>query len=108
MERREVMGEEQMVSVQDWGGALTSLPNVGAILAAKLRAAGVTTTRQLMEIGSVEAALRIRAQANCADEAPCASMLSALEGAIRGIRWHGIPKGERDELWRRYRDRLKE
>ena len=97
-----------MVSVQDRGGALTNLPNVGAVLAAKLQAAGVTTTQQLMEIGSVEAALRIKAQLNCADDAPCASMLSALEGAIRGIRWHGIPKGERDDLWRRYRDRLTE
>jgi len=25
-------------------------------------------------------------------------MLSGLEGAIRGIRWHAIPKAERDRL----------
>jgi len=26
-------------------------------------------------------------------------MLSGLEGAIRGVRWHAIPKDERDRLW---------
>jgi hypothetical protein len=29
-------------------------------------------------------------------------MLSALEGAIRGVRWHAIPLADRDALWRQY------
>jgi DNA transformation protein len=95
---------------KDWSQIreLTDLPNIGAVVAAKLKAVGVVTPRQLKEIGSIEAALRIRAKVGPGDDAPCASMLSGLEGAIRGLRWHGIPKAHRDELWRRYCERVRE
>ncbi len=86
---------------------LTSLPNIGAVVAEKLRAAGVTTAEQLKTLGSVEAAFRLRVLAKRPEDAPCASMLSGLEGAIRGLRWHAIPKHEREALWRRYQDRCK-
>ena len=85
---------------------LTDLPNIGVTVAEKLKAVGVTTPEQLRELGSVEAVLRIKAES--AEDAPCRSMLSGLEGAIRGVRWHTIDKTERDELWRRYQARLKE
>ena len=84
---------------------LTSLPNIGAVVAEKLRAAGVTTPEQLKALGSVEAALRLGALAKTREDAPCASMLSGLEGAIRGVRWHAIPKHEREALWRQYQAR---
>jgi DNA transformation protein len=84
---------------------LTNLPNIGAVVAEKLRAAGVTTAEQLKALGSVEAALRLRALAKRPEDAPCASMLNGLEGAIRGVRWHAIPKDERKALWQRYRAR---
>ncbi len=84
---------------------LTSLPNIGAVVAEKLKAAGVTTPEQLKALGSVEAAIRLRALAARPEEAPCASMLSGWEGAIRGVRWHAIPKHERDTLWQRYQAR---
>lgn len=84
---------------------LTSLPNIGTVVAEKLRAAGVVTPEQLKILGSVEAALRIGVLAARPEDAPCASMLSGLEGAIRGVRWHAIPKHERDALWRRYQAR---
>ncbi len=87
---------------------LTSLPNIGAVVAEKLRAAGVMTPQQLKAQGSVEAALRLRALAQRPEDVPCASMLSGLEGAIRGVRWHAIPKDERDALWRRYQGRCAE
>ena len=29
-------------------------------------------------------------------------MVSGLEGAVRGVRWHSIPKEERDAVWREY------
>ena len=87
---------------------LTSLPNIGAVVAEKLRAAGVTTPQQLKALGSVEAALRIRTLAARPEDVPCASMLSGLEGAIRGVRWHAIPKHERDALWQRYQARCAE
>ena len=49
---------------------LTDLPNIGKTVAAKLIAAGVATPQQLRQIGSVEAALRIRRQVGPGDEAP--------------------------------------
>jgi DNA transformation protein len=85
---------------------LTGLPNVGMVLAERLEAVGIETPAQLRALGSVEALVRIQAKAGA--DAPCRSKLSALEGAIRGIRWHGIPKAERDELWRQYQSRLHE
>ena len=87
---------------------LTSLPNIGAVVAEKLKAAGVTTPQQLKALGSVEAAVRLRALAVRPEDAPCASMVNGLEGAIRGVRWHAIPKHERDALWQRYQARCQE
>ena len=87
---------------------LTSLPNIGAVVAQKLKAAGVTTPQQLKALGSVEAAVRLGTLAARPEDAPCASMLSGLEGAIRGVRWHAIPKHERDALWQRYQARCEE
>lgn len=81
---------------------LTDLPNIGAVLAEKLRAAGVETPADLRHLGSVEALRRMRQASR--EDLPCRNMLCALEGAIRGVRWHGIPAAEREELWRRYRD----
>jgi len=77
--------------------ALESLSNVGAEVARRLREAGITSPGELRRLGSVEAAARL---ANVRPEdAPCRSMLSGLEGAIRGVRWHAIPKEERERLW---------
>jgi DNA transformation protein and related proteins len=87
---------------------LMSLPNIGSVVAQKLKAAGVTTPQQLKSLGSVEAAVRLKALAARPEDAPCASMLSGLEGAIRGVRWHAIPKQERDALWQRYQVRCEE
>lgn len=81
---------------------LTGLPNIGTVVAQRLRAAGVTTPERLKTLGSVEAALRLRALAQRREDEPCASLVSGLEGAIRGVRWHAIPQHEREELWQRY------
>ena len=53
----------------------------------------------------MEAMLRIRAGMD--DDAPCANMLYALEGAVCGVHWHAIPEDERAELRRRYLAGLK-
>ncbi len=82
-------------------GKLTDLPNIGAVLAEKLSAAGVETPLDLKDLGSVEALRRVQRTSD--DTRPCLSMLCALEGAIRGVRWHSIPKSERTQLWLRYR-----
>jgi len=78
---------------------LTSLPNIGDVLAEKLAVVGVTGYDDLVSLGSVETMLKIR---DGLDPGACYNMLYAIEGAIRGIRWHNIPKGERDQLKREF------
>jgi len=82
---------------------MTDLPNIGSEVAALLARAGVTDPRELSRLGAVEAALRIRDVRP--DDPPCRSMLAALDGAIRGVRWHEIPKAEREALWKEYQAR---
>lgn len=65
-------------------GELTTLPNIAAKLESQLADVGITTIAQLKEIGSREAWLRILAR----DPSACIMRLSALEGAIQGVRWH--------------------
>jgi DNA transformation protein len=84
-------------------GMLESLPNIGAEVAARLREAEIVTPAELKQLGSVEAACRL-AVARPGDP-PCRSMLAGLEGAIRGVRWHAIPKEERERLWQAYQRR---
>jgi DNA transformation protein len=79
---------------------LTDLPNIGSEVAGLLVKAGIRTPTQLRRIGAVGAARRIAAVRP--EDPPCRSMLSGLEGAIRGIRWHAIPRAERETLWSRY------
>jgi DNA transformation protein len=65
-------------------GELAKLPNIAAKLKSQLADVGITTVEQLKQIGSREAWLRILAT----DPSACLMRLSALEGAIQGIRWH--------------------
>jgi nucleotidyltransferase/DNA polymerase involved in DNA repair len=79
--------------------ALTALPNIGKELASKLERAGIETLDDLQECGSVEAMRKIEATTGGA----CLNMLYALEGAIQGIRWHGLSKEQKDRLKDNYR-----
>jgi DNA transformation protein len=74
---------------------LDDLPNLGAVLADELRAAGITTASRLRELGAKTAWAHVR-QVN--PERDCASALLALEGAIRGVRWMTIDPEERRRL----------
>lgn len=73
---------------------LTDLPNIGPVLAAKLREFGITSRDELARVGSVGAMLRIWRGSRIVRF----NMLYALEGAIRGVRWHSIPADERARL----------
>jgi DNA transformation protein len=73
---------------------LTQLPNIGPVLAQRLAEIGITSREELAASGSVGAVLRM----GHIDPSACYNMLYALEGAIRGVRWHAIPKEERAEL----------
>lgn len=79
---------------------LADLPNLGREGVRWLLAAGITTPAELQRLGAVEAARRIRRLRP--DDPPCRSFVAALEGAVRGVRWHAIPKAEREALWREY------
>ena len=65
-------------------GELTKLPNIADKLEAQLVEAGITTIDELKRAGSREAWLRILSR----DPSACLMRLSALEGAIQGVRWH--------------------
>lgn len=66
---------------------LSKLPNIGPKIAEELVKAGINCPKDLCELGSVEALLKINGTQF--DES-CLNKLYALEGAIRGIRWHGL------------------
>ena len=65
---------------------LTQLPNIGKKLDQQLNDVGITTIDELKNAGSKDAWMRILAR----DPSACIMRLSALEGAIQGIRWHDL------------------
>lgn len=78
---------------------LTSLPNIGATVAAQLHEAGIHTIEALREAGSREAWLRIFAF----DPSACYNRLLGLEGAIRGVRYRELDSETKDALKAFYR-----
>jgi DNA transformation protein and related proteins len=83
---------------------LTNLPNIGKTLAEKLIRIGVTNEKQLKEMGSENAIIKISTIEN---NGICINMLYALEGAIQGIRWHGLDIDRKQELKEFYRQLIK-
>ena len=75
-------------------GELTTLPNIAAKLEAQLAETGITTIEELRRAGSREAWLRILAR----DPSACIMRLSALEGAIQGVRWHYLDEETKRSL----------
>jgi DNA transformation protein len=73
---------------------LTKEPNIGKTLAVKLSEAGISNINELRSTGSEKAFIRIKT----IDSEACINMLYAIEGAIQGIRWHGLPKERKQEL----------
>jgi DNA transformation protein len=74
---------------------LTELPNIGKALALKLNKAGIETESDLKNAGSENAIIKI---STIEDSGVCINMLYALEGAIQGIRWHGLDAQRKSEL----------
>lgn len=73
---------------------LKSLPNVGDHLSKMINLVGIHTPEELVHTGTEETFLRIRQ----IDPGACLSMLCAIDGAIRGKRWHLLPPARREEL----------
>ena len=65
---------------------LQKLPNIAEKLEGQLIEVGIPSFDMLKETGSREAWLRIAA----IDPSACYMRLCALEGAIRGVRWHHL------------------
>lgn len=72
---------------------LEDLPNIGPKLAQLLITHGISTPDELKSLGAVAACQRLQLSGES-----CVNKLFALEGAIRGIRWHAIPKDDRQAL----------
>ena len=75
-------------------GELTKLPNIAEKLEGQLVEVGITTFDELKRVGSREAWLRILAR----DPSACIMRLSALEGAIQGVRWHHLDEKTKRSL----------
>ncbi|MFG1691582.1 TfoX/Sxy family protein [Gemmatimonadota bacterium] len=76
---------------------LSELPNIGGTLESLLREHGVTSPEELRSLGAVETCRRLHLRGEA-----CVNKLYALEGPIRGIRWHDIPQEEREALRREF------
>ncbi|MBK7214497.1 MAG: TfoX/Sxy family DNA transformation protein [Bacteroidales bacterium] len=75
------------------------MKNLGFVLQKKLETAGISSPAMLKELGSWRAFLLVRAN----DSAACINTLYAIEGAIRGIRWHDLDPSAKLELLELFR-----
>lgn len=71
-----------------------SVPNIGKELEAKLISVGIANLEQLKQNGSKGAIILL------INKYPdtCINVLYAMEGAIHGIRWHGLSIEKRKDL----------
>lgn len=68
--------------------------NIGKVLAGKLEIVDIHTIEELKQIGAENAYLRIKA----IDKTACLHLLSALEGAIQGVRKNELSYERKEEL----------
>ncbi len=68
--------------------------NIGPDTEKKLIQVGISTFETLQAVGAEQAFIRLKT----IDPGACLSLLSALEGAIQGVRWHQLPAGRKAEL----------
>lgn len=80
---------------------LTGLPNIGPELARLLDEIGIRDGKELRAVGTQEAFLRLKAH----DPDACFHKLTAIEGAIQGVRKSQLTPERKREL-REFFDRL--
>lgn len=73
---------------------MNELPNIGSELAKRIESAGFETVESLKEAGSRQVFLTL----NEMDPTVCINTLYALEGAVRSIRWHSLPREDKLDL----------
>ncbi|MCK5650453.1 MAG: TfoX/Sxy family protein [Gemmatimonadetes bacterium] len=76
---------------------LSDLPNIGPTLESLLREHGVASPEELRSLGAMETCRRLQLRGEA-----CVNKLYAIEGALRGVRWHDIPQEEREVLRREF------
>jgi len=74
---------------------LETLPNIGPVLAGRLREAGIGSAEDFLRLGDAAAFARLRA--GLPDDA-CVHTRLALAGAARGMRWHDLDAPLRADL----------
>lgn len=80
---------------------LSNLVNIGPKLEELLNEAGIENAETLRKMGSVEATFLL-----CEQNVDCVNKLYAIEGAIRGIRWHNIAPDDKKALTNALEQRL--
>jgi len=75
-------------------GELQKLNNIGKELENQLNEMGVYTYDDLVNLGSQEAWLKIKA----IDPSACINRLMSLEGAIQNVRWHNLSDKDKEYL----------
>jgi len=73
---------------------LRELPNIGKSLVKRLISLAIKDFKSLKEIGSKEAFIKLKTK----ELDMCINTLYALEGAIEGIRRHGLKSEVKDDL----------
>ncbi len=73
---------------------LTDLPNIGPQLAKYLEQVGVESPAELRNSDAESLFIQIRA----IDPSACICKLMAIDGAIKGIRWHNLSPDRKEEL----------
>lgn len=78
---------------------LSDYPNIGKILEEQLNKIGINTYDELLKIGSKEAWKEIKENV---DQTSCLHKLTALEGAVEGIKKSELSKEVKEDLKRFY------
>lgn len=77
---------------------LSEMLNIGPRLEKMLNNVDIHNSDELIEVGSVEAIKRLNIEDNA-----CFNKLYALEGAIRGMRWHDLTNEDKEQLKMQYK-----
>lgn len=81
---------------------LTTMPNIGKEIAAKLKSVDITTAEQLIELGAKEAFYRLKTKYPNV----CLVHLYTLEGAIQNVEFSGLSEKTKTDL-KAFSDSLK-
>ena len=74
---------------------LNHLPNIGKVLAKNLNLIGISKPQDLKSKGTERIILELL---TIPHHGVCINMVYAIEGAIQGIRWHGLSVERKNEL----------